>query len=106
MAFKHKPLEHPWQLRLVELLPRATEDPNETIRCKIRLALGADAASLDLQYDKSQDAKRIPYRALSYCWGDSAEAGHIKLDGIEFTVRRNLFEYLKQQRESAASVML
>ncbi|KAH6673508.1 heterokaryon incompatibility protein-domain-containing protein [Halenospora varia] len=106
MAFKHKTLEHPWQLRLVELLPRATEDPNETIRCKIWLTPGADAASLDLHYDKSQDVKLIPYRALSYCWGDSAEAEHIELDGMEFMVRRNLFEYLKQRRESAASVML
>ena len=67
MAFKHKRLEHSWQLRLVELLPRTTKNRNETIRCKILLVPGADASLIDPQYDKSRDAERIPYTALSYC---------------------------------------
>lgn len=105
MAFKHKRLEHPWQLRLVELLPRTTNNRNETIRCRILLVPGADAGIIDPHYDKSHDAKRIPYIALSYCWGNPNPTHKIELDGMEYEVGSNLFEYLIQRRETSASVM-
>ncbi|KAN0104285.1 Heterokaryon incompatibility protein (HET) domain containing protein [Hyaloscypha variabilis] len=105
MAFKHKRLEYSWQLRLVELLPRTTKNRNETIRCRILLVPGADASIIDPHYDKSHDAKRLPYIALSYCWGNPQPSHKIELDGMEYEVGSNLFEYLKQRRETSDSVM-
>lgn len=104
--FEHERLKYPWQLRLVELLPPLMKNRNETVRCRVHVTPGADAAALDPRYDVSQDAKRLPYTALSYCWGNSRVTRNIDLDGQEFHVRTNLFEYLKQRREPTRSVML
>jgi Heterokaryon incompatibility protein (HET) len=105
MAFKHKRLEHPWQLRLVELLPRTTKNHSETVRCRILLVPGADAGIIDPNYDRSHNAECMPYIALSYWWGRPKPTHKIDIDGMEYEIQDNLFAYLKQRRETPASVM-
>jgi hypothetical protein len=41
------------------------------------------------------------YDALSYTWGDPHPTAVIRLNGRFFTVRRNLYEFLKQYRSSS-----
>lgn len=89
--FKYQPLEHPWQLRLVELLPQ--EDDDE-VRCNIKVINGDDAQDLDPKYD----IQRIPYHALSYTWGNSKERQYIILDGKLHPITTNLYAFLKQTR--------
>lgn len=91
--FKHKPLQHPWQIRLLELLP---QDKPHSVRGKIHLVPGNDAKKIDPNYDVEQNADRIPYNALSYTWGDSKVTEEIQLDGKPFFVTPNLYAFLWQ----------
>ena len=91
--FKHKPLQHPWQIRLLELLPR---DKPDSVRGKIRLIPGGDAKQIDPNYDVKQDADKVAYYALSYTWGDSKVKQEIQLDDKTFFVTANLYAFLWQ----------
>jgi len=92
--FKYERLEYDWQLRIVELLP--LKDGSK-VCCKIHVIPGGDATELDPEYDAvREDTKKLPYRALSYTWGDSNEMHQIFIDDKSFLVRANLFHFLKE----------
>lgn len=104
--FQHSPLRNSWHLRLVELLPPVSGELDEIVQCKIHFVPRPDAETLDPHYDMSQCANKIPYRALSYHWGESACKETIELDGWLFEVTTNLHAYLTQRKEHNKSIML
>ncbi|KAF2101478.1 hypothetical protein NA57DRAFT_72920 [Rhizodiscina lignyota] len=89
--FKHKPLQHPWQLRLIQLLPR---DETGTVKGRIHFVPGGDAKQIDPNYGDEEEGKKVTYVALSYTWGDSTDKRDIELDGKTFFVTANLYEFL------------
>ena len=91
--FRHKPLEHPWQIRLVELI--ACKEEEDPVQCKIHLIPAGDAKEIDPDYDIVGDAKKIPYFALSYTWGDLNDKREILLNVKTFFVTVNLFAFSK-----------
>lgn len=79
--FKHTPIDLTSNsIRLVEVLPRDTNSPNDTLRCTIRHATTTSS-----------------YTCLSYVWGPErpSESGFIELNGESFAVRRNLWDFLE-----------
>ena len=103
IPFKHDPLEHPWQIRVLEMLPGEGSNP---IHCKVRLIPGGDARDIDPNYDEAEDKKKIPYHALSYTWGKAIESHIIWLEDKPFPIRANLYEFLKQCRPKEDSFFL
>lgn len=92
--FKHSPLQNPWQICLIEVLPRADSDP---IKVNIRFVPRGDAKQVDPDYDGKEDANKIAYNALSYTWGDLREAQQILMDDAPFLVAPNLYAFLWRQ---------
>lgn len=81
--FRHDPLDTTKQeIRLVSFLP-TTHGP---IQCCIR------------HFDLGQDVTP-EYRALSYTWGPPSPARGIQLNGMTFTVRENLHDFLEVFRK-------
>jgi hypothetical protein len=103
IPFKHDPLEHPWQIRILEMLPGEGSNP---IHCKVRLIPGGDARNIDPNYNEAEDKKKIPYHALSYTWGKAIESHNIWLEDKPFPIRANLYEFLKQCRPKEDSSFL
>jgi hypothetical protein len=103
IPFKHDPLEHPWQIRVLDMLPGEGSNP---IHCKVRLIPGGDARDIDPNYDEAEDKKKIPYHALSYTWGKAIESHTIWLEDKPFPIRANLYEFMKQWRPKENSSFL
>lgn len=72
------------EVRLLEILPRVTDDAQEQVRCKLSIH------SLDM---------RPSYTALSYVWGDPKKTETIIVNGCEMSATANLVHALLQQRE-------
>jgi hypothetical protein len=94
-AFRHVPLNHPWEIRLVELLP-GNED--EDVALRLRVQPGRNAADVDPSYDESLGTNLVQYIALSYTWGDPTDTVPILLNGETFHIRKNLYLALWQFR--------
>jgi hypothetical protein len=75
------PLGNSTTIRLLEILPAASEDDTAIISCKLHLASMGDS-----------------YVALSYMWGTEEGQMAIELNGIKVNVRRNLWDCLHQAR--------
>ncbi|KAF1980941.1 HET-domain-containing protein, partial [Aulographum hederae CBS 113979] len=74
---------HNLSIRLLQLLPGEDSSP---INCTFRQV--------------TLTSKSIPrFVALSYTWGAPPETKTILIDGIQFRVRENLFEFLLQARK-------
>ncbi|KAG4428066.1 hypothetical protein IFR05_016452, partial [Cadophora sp. M221] len=75
------------EIRLLRILPHRDGDELATVNCEII------HASLD---------ESISYRALSYTWGSPQDPQHtIKLNGLDFSVRENLWLVLQQLQASS-----
>jgi len=70
-------------IRLIEVLPASSENDTSPISCKL-LVVPLDAQPL--------------YTALSYVWGDASFSKTILLDGDQFVVRNNLWDFLNHWR--------
>jgi hypothetical protein len=90
--FEYQPLPRPWLLRIVELLPNGDDDE---VRCNLKLIPGGDAKDYP-GYNSTDDEQKVPYEALSYTWGDSAEQQSITVNGKQFLVTNNLYAFLKR----------
>ncbi|KAF1970362.1 HET-domain-containing protein, partial [Bimuria novae-zelandiae CBS 107.79] len=77
-------------IRLIKVLPGA---PNTMISCIFK------SVNLDDPWDYT-------YTALSYTWGDPTPTREILLDGRNFIVRSNLWDFLYQSRDSGRSEFL
>jgi hypothetical protein len=75
------PMGNSTTIRLLEILPAASEDDTAIISCKLHLASMSDS-----------------YVALSYMWGTEEGQMAIELNGIKVNVRRNLWDFLHQAR--------
>lgn len=77
-------------IRLVTILFDGEETPNldSLISCKLHLVEKLDKA-----------ADEYAYTALSYVWGNPAMTKSILLNGQEFIVRENLWNFLDQMRK-------
>ncbi|KAH6882544.1 heterokaryon incompatibility protein-domain-containing protein [Alternaria rosae] len=83
--FKHDPLDHTKpSIRLVHLLPSLS--PNGRIQCSVM-----------------QSTVDADYICLSYRWGNPAPSKKISIDGKDFAIRQNLFDFLTAARENHAS---
>jgi hypothetical protein len=80
------PIGDPNAIRLLEILPSRTRKGSGGIACKLRLG------SLD-----------EPYVALSYMWGVQPPDKTILLNGVRFRIRKNLWEFLWQERVDQAA---
>lgn len=78
-SYKYSPLEKN-HIRLVKILPST---PGSSVNCTIH------HASLDVGQGKPPR-----YIALSYVWGDTANAPNIQLNGCSFRVTQNLYGVL------------
>ena len=81
--FEHIPLEEADSFRLLKILPGQDATP---IRCFIYHTSLSDAAD--------------EYTALSYVWGPPLPARRILLNGKQFEVRENLYNFLVTRRQS------
>ncbi|KAF2828671.1 hypothetical protein CC86DRAFT_196402 [Ophiobolus disseminans] len=78
--FQHSPMDlQKNMLRLIEVLPSQSDDPNRLIKCIIR-----------------HDTTSAKYTCLSYVWGPARpeELRYILLNGHYSAVLRNLWEFL------------
>jgi hypothetical protein len=75
------PMGNSTTIRLLEILPAASQDDTAIISCKLHLASMSDS-----------------YVALSYMWGTEEGQMAIELNGIKVDVRRNLWNFLHQAR--------
>ncbi|ORY16940.1 heterokaryon incompatibility protein-domain-containing protein [Clohesyomyces aquaticus] len=73
---------HHQEIRILELLPGGSEH-DSTIQCK---------------FQKARLVDKPCYVALSYTWGAPAPTREISLDGNAFTVRNNLYQFLRTYR--------
>jgi hypothetical protein len=71
------------EIRLIAILPGAHDDP---ISCVF-----------DRHELRTPD---LEFRALSYTWGNPSPTHVIFINNIAFTVRQNLWLFLKQERQS------
>lgn len=81
--FRHTPLNGPWQIRLVHLLPGQRSDK---IACEIRAV--------------SRNDVEKKYSAVSYTWGGSTKECTILLNGSTFHVTKNLYSFLHNGRHN------
>ncbi len=86
--FRHSPLKHTSDIRIVHLLPGTGEGP---ICCIIETAGGDNPAG---------------YSALSYTWGDTSATAAITLNGQPFTVTENLLSALRHLRNPDNAISL
>lgn len=77
------------EFRLIDLW---STEGSETIECGLR------TFSVDEEYP--------PYVALSYAWGHGKETDHIKLNGVRFGVRNNLWRFLHHMRLQHGQITL
>jgi hypothetical protein len=78
------------EIRLIEILPG---QDNQLISCRFH---GHELCSPDLEY-----------AAISYTWGDPRSPTYnILVDGTTFTVRQNLWHFLRQERQFGHSYLL
>jgi hypothetical protein len=75
--------ENKTNIRVIRLLHDYKAGPSPPIYCELKVVSLDDAPT---------------YKALSYVWGDEAVTKFILLDGILFSVRQNLFDFLAQCR--------
>jgi hypothetical protein len=64
ICFKHKPLKHAWQIRVIEVM--AQEQNDDKLRCKIHIIPGRDAKEIDPGFEPAVYSPQIQYDALSY----------------------------------------
>jgi hypothetical protein len=85
-AFQHQPLDQSKAtIRLIKILPDRSQDG--LVQCEV-----------------SHATTEASYTCLSYTWGepDPSTCAVILMNGALFTVRRNLFEFLKMMQSSFA----
>ncbi|KAH7077897.1 heterokaryon incompatibility protein-domain-containing protein, partial [Paraphoma chrysanthemicola] len=76
--FKHAPIDlQSNSIRLVEVLPFDSNNPEGPIQCRIRHATTANR-----------------YTCLSYVWGDEGSEHIIMMNGEPYLVRQNLWDFL------------
>jgi hypothetical protein len=68
-------------IRIVSVLRTSAANPDATISCRMKVVSLKDGPT---------------FRALSYVWGDEDVTKTILIDGQPFTVRENLWNFLKQ----------
>lgn len=104
-TFQYEPLDkETTQIRLIKILPRAGAD--ETIRCEMRTFLLDTRPRIPREYRDQGvthpslgDGYAPPYSCLSYVWGPPKPTQTMEFDGEPFTVRQNLFDFLKFARK-------
>lgn len=88
-TFRHVPLSHRWQLRLVNVLKGDTDDV-----ISLRLIVQPGRVGMDTGCGGIIDGDMLPYIALSYTWGDPRDTVLVLLNGGLFRVTRNLHSAL------------
>jgi Heterokaryon incompatibility protein (HET) len=99
-ALSYAAHHHP--IRLLKILPGI---PSSQISCEItptHLPTSSDPSERhgsEGRIDASEVPANPTYTALSYVWGDQADAVPIIVDGKELHVTRNLFAFLTRHRD-------
>jgi hypothetical protein len=78
----------PSEIRILKLFPGYFDDP---IRC-------------ELEHMSLEAKDRLPFAALSYCWGDPNETEPILLDGHHHRVTANLFSFLQHAQSILSAI--
>ena len=84
----YKPLETPRSIRLLQV---SLTDPSQTLTYTL--------------VNTTLDSAANKYQALSYAWGEPGQEATININGQQFQIRRNLFDFfeeLKHQRRECA----
>jgi hypothetical protein len=92
------------EIRLLVVRPATTEARDSALELSlVKSRLGSDGKECESRV-KEEDS--LKYMALSYTWGDPHPTFTVLLDGIEFTVRKNLYEALLHFRPTEGELVI
>jgi hypothetical protein len=85
---------HPWQTRLLKLLPGDSQDP---LRCELHVA----AIIIDEGLGVEAQAEAVEYEALSYSWGRPERTALVDCNGMDLLIPPTAAEGLRQLRKES-----
>lgn len=110
------PLGKTMCIRVIKIRPITTSDLSDLIVCDFSI-LDVDNGALIYDEETSHQSshrtsepleasERVEYQAVSYTWGDPPANHIIELNGTSFSVRRNLWAFLRQARANGVTGFL
>lgn len=103
-VYEAHPLDQPNTIRVLKILPSTSLDMTDDISCCLNV-ISLDPPFFSLEppfFSWAQEFFEIDipvdYRAVSYVWGSPSVTKAILIDGKQFVVRANLWDFLAEAR--------